>query len=75
MPRCTIGLLVTLALGLLVGPLTAQAQPAMRVYRIGWLSAGPPPPEPTLGLQAFQQRLRDLGYVEGQNLLRNFKRR
>jgi hypothetical protein len=33
MPRCTIGLLVTLALGFLVGPLTAQAQQAMRVYR------------------------------------------
>jgi putative ABC transport system substrate-binding protein len=73
MPRCTIGLLVTLALGFLVGPLTAQAQQAMRVYRIGWLSAGPPHPEPTLGLQAFQQRLRDLGYVEGQNLVMEFR--
>jgi putative tryptophan/tyrosine transport system substrate-binding protein len=73
MTRCTIGLLVTLALGCLVGPLTAQAQQAMRVYRIGWLSAGPPPPEPTLGMQAFQQRLRDLGYVEGQNLVMEFR--
>ena len=54
MTRRTLGLLVTLALGFLGGP-TAQAQQAMRVYRIGWLNAGPPPPEPTPSyMQAFQ---------------------
>ena len=65
----TMGLLVTLALGLFVPSLTAEAQQAMRVSRIGWLSAGPPPPEPTVQMQAFQQGLRDLGYVESQNLV------
>jgi ABC-type uncharacterized transport system substrate-binding protein len=64
----TMGRLVTLALGFLMLPLTAEAQQAMRVYRIGWLSAGPPPSTPTAQMQAFQQGLRDLGYVEGQNL-------
>ena len=68
-----LGLIVTLALGLLVLPFTAEAQQAMRVYRIGWLSAGPPPPEPTFGMQAFQQGLRDLGYIEGQNLVMEYR--
>ena len=69
----TVGLIVTLALGLLVLPLTAEAQQAIRVYRIGWLSAGPAPPEPTVQMQAFQQGLRDLGYVEGQNLVMEYR--
>ena len=69
----TMGLLATLALGLLVLPFTAEAQQAMRVYRIGWLSAGPPPPTPTVQMQAFQQGLRDLGYVEGQNLVIEYR--
>jgi putative ABC transport system substrate-binding protein len=68
-----MGLIVTLALGLMVPPLTVEAQQAVRVYRIGWLSAGPAPPEPTLGMQAFQQGLRDLGYVEGQNLVMEYR--
>jgi putative ABC transport system substrate-binding protein len=53
----------------LVLPLTAEAQQAPRVYRIGWLSAGPPPPTPTIQMQAFQEGLRALGYVEGQNFV------
>ena len=54
--------------GLLVAPLTAEAQPATHVYRIGRLSAGPPRwADPDL--EAFRQGLRDLGYVEGQNLV------
>ena len=69
----TMGLMATLALGFLVLPFTAEAQQAMRVYRIGWLSAGPPPPTPTVQMQAFQQGLRDLGYVEGQNLVMEYR--
>lgn len=58
--------LLTLALSLLVAPLATQAQPAGKVFRVGvlrpmFLSA------PTH--QAFLQRLRELGYVEGQNLV------
>jgi putative ABC transport system substrate-binding protein len=62
-----------LVLGLLMLPLTAEAQQALRVYRIGWLSAGPPPSTPTAQMQAFQQGLRDLGYVEGQNLVIEYR--
>jgi putative ABC transport system substrate-binding protein len=59
-------------LGLLAGcvRLPWQAEPPVKVYRIGWLN-GPPPPTPTLGgnpnLVAFREGLRDLGYIEGQN--------
>jgi putative ABC transport system substrate-binding protein len=61
MVRRRIGLLLLLALVILVAPLATAAPP--HVYRIGRLSAGSPPPDP-----AFQQTLRTLGYVEGDNL-------
>jgi len=37
-----IGLTVILTLGLVLAPLAAKAQPAERVYRIGWLGTYPP---------------------------------
>ena len=37
----TIGLIVAFALGLLAGPLPAQAQRSGKVYRIGFLSDSP----------------------------------
>jgi putative tryptophan/tyrosine transport system substrate-binding protein len=63
----TIGCLVTLAL--LLVPLASEAQQATKVHRIGRLLPGSPPSaggDP--GLEDFRQGLRDLGYVEGQNL-------
>ncbi len=36
----TIGLIVTLALGLLAGPLPTEAQDAGKVYRVGFLRFG-----------------------------------
>ncbi len=61
----TIGLISTLALGLLAGPLPAEAQQAEKVYRIGYLShkAGPGATD-----KALLQALRGLGWVEGQNI-------
>jgi putative ABC transport system substrate-binding protein len=50
---------------LLVPLLAAEAQPAKPVYRIGFLRNGPPP-ESFIG--GFRQGLRELGYVEGQNI-------
>jgi ABC-type sugar transport system substrate-binding protein len=43
MMRRTIGLLITLALGFLVAPLAANAQPAEKVPRIGVIMQGVPP--------------------------------
>jgi len=64
-----IGLAAILILSLiLAAPLPGEAQPQTgKVWRIGAvLSIYPPEAEPP---RAFQQRLRELGYVEGQNLV------
>ena len=45
----------------------AQAQPAKKVFRIGLLSGNRPSPMPS-NIEAFRQGLRELGYVEGQNI-------
>jgi putative tryptophan/tyrosine transport system substrate-binding protein len=59
----TIVLLVTLALAILVAPLAAEAPPAGKVWRLGYLtSASRTMPE------AFRQGLHDLGYIEGQTI-------
>ena len=63
-----VGCRVTLALSMLVAPLAAVAQPPVKVPRIGWLSLGAPSANPYL-LDAFRQGLRELGWVEGQNIV------
>ena len=62
--RALLGMLVPF-----VVPLPLGAQPAGKVYRVGYLAtdsgpitAGPRPSE------VFRQALRDLGWVEGQNI-------
>jgi putative ABC transport system substrate-binding protein len=59
---------LALAFVLLAAPLAAEAQPVGKVYRIGFLFPG----GPALGatrLALVQQGLRDLGYVDGQNVV------
>jgi putative ABC transport system substrate-binding protein len=54
-----------LALGLALGlAAPAPAQPAAKVHRLGWLSAAAHPM-----IEPFREGLRDLGYVEGKNLV------
>jgi putative ABC transport system substrate-binding protein len=54
-------------LGLLgVAPLTAAAQPARKLHRIGFLRRTSPEPA---DVEAFRQGLRDFGYSEGQNVV------
>jgi putative ABC transport system substrate-binding protein len=56
----------TMAGGLLVAPLAAEAQPVRKIPRIGFLffdSLGP-----SRELDSFRQGLRELGYAEGQNI-------
>jgi putative ABC transport system substrate-binding protein len=57
----------TLAGGLLAAPLTAEAQQAGKVYRLGMLETRSPELN-TANIDAFRQGLRELGYKEGQNL-------
>jgi hypothetical protein len=68
MERRTIGLVMTLALGLLLLPLTANTQPAVKVPRIGELSSSFPLSEAELLPSPFWQAMRELGWVEGQNI-------
>src|SRR5215471_3977577 len=62
---------IALLLSGLFSPLAAEAQQAAKVARIGYLvgnlAVGPHLPE------AFRQGLRDLGYVEGQNLVIEYR--
>jgi putative ABC transport system substrate-binding protein len=55
------------AAALLAAPLAAEAQPAGKVWRIGHL--GYAYPTEARDVEVFRQRLRDLGYVEGKNLV------
>ena len=76
-----LGLIVTLALGLLVAPLAATAQQPGQVYRIGVLSAFSPPAEPDGQQQSsiwdlwgtFWQGMRELGWMEGQNIVVEYR--
>ena len=54
-------------IGLLVAPLAARAQQAVKVARIGWI--GLDPAAGSYLRTAFLEGLRDLGYVEGRNLV------
>jgi len=59
----------TLTGGLLVTPLAAEAQQSGKLWRIGLLDAGTPNPATEARWKAFRERLRDLGYLEGQNVV------
>ena len=65
-----IGLAVILVVGLVLAPLgTAAAQPREKVPRVGYLTAGSHADQGRQRrFEAFRQGLRDLGYVEGQNI-------
>src|SRR5215510_13009361 len=61
-----VGCIVTLTLSLLAVPLAAGAQSAGKVWRIGVLLGSP---RETPRYAPFHQGLREFGYVEGQNLV------
>jgi ABC-type uncharacterized transport system substrate-binding protein len=63
--------LVTSLAGALAAPLVAEAQQATKVARIGYLLSNPAA-NPHLH-EAFRQGLRDLGYVEGRNLVIEYR--
>ena len=58
----------TLTGDVLAAPLVARAQPAEKIFRIGWLGNVPPPPAMVPVIAAFMDGLRQYGYVDGRNL-------
>ncbi len=58
------------AVSVLAAPMVADAQPG-KVHRIGYLSSGPSTSNLYRG--AFQQGLRELGWVEGQNIVTDYR--
>ncbi len=68
-----VTLVVTFVFGLLLGPLPAEAQQTNKAYRIGYLVSSPGSPATNSIYIAFRQGLRGLGYVEGQNLVLEYR--
>jgi ABC-type uncharacterized transport system substrate-binding protein len=62
--------LVTLILALVAASLAAKAQPAGKVPRVGLIYTGSPPHR---GVEAFRTGLRDLGYVEGRDIVLEYR--
>jgi putative tryptophan/tyrosine transport system substrate-binding protein len=58
----------TLAGGLLAAPLAGEGQPAGNVPRVGILGSVPTPSR-----EPFRQTSRELGYVEGRNIMLEYR--
>src|SRR5712691_11286213 len=70
--RTIIGFIITCALGCLcVAPLAPEAQQPTHVHRIGYLLGTTREQEPYV--EAFLEGMRALGYVEGQNLVMEYR--
>ncbi len=63
---------VLLTHGLLIAPVAAEAQTASKVYRIGVLEVVPVASNAT-NLDSLRQGLRELGYLEGQNFVIEYR--
>ena len=63
---------IATVVGVILAPLAAEAQQAGKVRRIGYLSA-PTRASVENALQAFLRTLRELGWVEGQNLIIEYR--
>jgi putative ABC transport system substrate-binding protein len=70
--RRIVVVVAALALGLLAGPPEGRAQQGGKVYRIGILETVPAA-QNAANLDALRRGLRDLGYVEGRNLVIEYR--
>jgi putative ABC transport system substrate-binding protein len=74
-PLRIMGVYVTLTLGVLVAPVVSEAQVQTNIPRVGVLEPGSSlrAAEASRCLTGFQQGLRDLGYVEGHNIILDYR--
>ena len=70
--RCLCIVVAALCL-LLAAPLAAEAQTPTKLPRVGWLGNMAPPPPIVGQLEGFRQGLREAGYVEGQNVIIEYR--
>jgi len=64
-----LGFTVTLILGILVAPLTAEAQPGAKIPKVGILNPGTATGGAAPLIEAFKQGMRERGYIEGQRVV------
>jgi putative ABC transport system substrate-binding protein len=64
--------LLTSLAGAVAAPLGAEAQKVGKVWRIGYLGYGAPGSDPS-GIEGLRQGLRELGYVETQNIVVEYR--
>src|SRR5262245_17783811 len=57
---------------IIAGPLAAEAQPADKVYRMGYLYSGSATSSPRAP-EAFLEGLRELGWVQGRNIVIDYR--
>src|SRR5215510_12200749 len=60
-------------LGSLAAPLAVEGQQRGKVVRIGWLGQASPGPEVLRIVDGFKQGLSELGYVERQNFILEYR--
>ena len=64
---------LTLCTLLLALSFPAQAQQPAKIPRIGYVSGTGDPSDPGPYVEAFRQGLRDLGYIEGKNIVIEYR--
>src|SRR5215831_852814 len=64
--------LLTSLAGALATPIAARAQPTGKVWHIGYLGLGARGSDPS-GIEGLGQGLRELGYVENQNIVIEYR--
>ena len=64
--------LLAIATTLLAMPIAGETQNARKIYRVGYLGNSSASLEPDL-VEAFRQGMRDRGYIEGKNLVIEFR--
>jgi putative ABC transport system substrate-binding protein len=68
-----VAVVAALVLALLAAPLAAEAQQPGKVYRVGILTNKASDPAEARLWQAFRSGLRECGWIEGENILIEFR--